>query len=294
MTQTSLNQVLKTKLRERRAMLVPGAANALSARVIEDLRFEAVYITGAGVTNTFFGLPDLGFMGVTDIVQHTMAIRQAVSLPIIVDADTGFGNALNVHHTVRALEQAGANGIQLEDQIMPKKCGHFSGKDVVALPEAVERIHAAVEARKDGDFQVIARTDARATLGLDAALERATRFIEAGADVVFVEAPETEEEVRQVLAAFDVPQVLNLVLGGRTPIIGVEEAKALGCGMVLYANIALHAAVAGMQASLTSLKERGRMDESAPGVASFADRQRLVRKSYFDELERRYAVESAT
>lgn len=286
----NLSSELKRNLLERRALLVPGVANALGARLVEDLGFEAVYITGAGVSNTFYGVPDLGFIGLTDIVQHTAAIRQAVQLPIIVDADTGFGSAVNVHWTVRALERAGANGIQLEDQAMPKKCGHFSGKEVVSRAEAVERITAAAEARIDPDFQIIARTDSRAELGLDEALERASRFIDAGADVVFVEAPRSLDEIRTVLARFDVPQVLNLVIGGQTPVVGLGEAQAMRCGMVLYANLALQAAVAGMQSALKRLKTEGQVDEKTPGIASFVDRQKLVRKSLYDELESRHAL----
>lgn len=288
--QSKLNLELKSKLLERRGLIVPGAANALSARIIEDLGFEAVYVTGAGVSNTFFGVPDLGFIGVGDVVQHTAAIRQAIALPLIVDADTGFGSALNVHYTVQALEQAGANGIQLEDQIMPKKCGHFSGKEVVSQAEAVERIRAAVEARRDPNFQIIARTDSRAELGLDEAFERAERFVKAGADVIFIEAPESHAEIEVVMARFDVPQVLNLVIGGKTPVVSHGDAKKMRCGMVLYANVALQSAVAGMQAALGLLKRDGYVDEKTPGIATFVDRQRLVRKPFFDELDRRHAV----
>ncbi|HTZ79950.1 MAG TPA: isocitrate lyase/PEP mutase family protein [Stellaceae bacterium] len=290
MIDKSLNLELRTKLAERRALLVPGAANALAARVIEDLGFEAVYLTGAGLSNTFFGIPDLGFINLTDVVQHTLAIRQAVKIPIIVDADTGFGSALNVHHTVRALEQAGANGIQLEDQVMPKKCGHFSGKEVVPRAEAVEHIRAAVEARRDPDFQIIARTDARAVLGFEEALARAEAFIEAGADVTFVEAPEGCAEIETIMKRLDKPQVLNLVIGGKTPTVDHADAKAMRVGMLLYANVALQAAVAGMQTALTRLKTDGRVDEKTPGIASFADRQRLVQKDYFDALDKRHAV----
>jgi 2-methylisocitrate lyase-like PEP mutase family enzyme len=286
----NLHLTLKKKLNERRALLVPGAPNALAARVIEDLGFEAVYITGAGVSNTFLGVPDLGFIGLTDIVQHTVAIRQAVNLPIIVDVDTGFGNAVNVHFTVAALERAGASGIQLEDQVMPKKCGHFTKKEVVSRSEAAERVRAATEARKDANFQIIARTDSRAVLGLDEALLRAELFIKSGADVVFVEAPESRAEIATVMARFDVPQVLNLVIGGKTPVVTLEDAREMRCGMVLYANVALQSAVAGMQAALGRLKADGFVDEKTPGIASFEDRQRLVQKSFYDELDRRYSV----
>jgi 2-methylisocitrate lyase-like PEP mutase family enzyme len=280
--------ILKAILAERRAVIVPGAANALSARVIEDIGFEAVYVTGAGVSNTTLALPDLGFIGLTDIVQHTIAIRQATTLPMIVDADTGFGNALNVHYTTRALEQAGANAIQLEDQIMPKKCGHFASKSVVSRSEAVERIRAAVEARRNPDFQIIARTDARAGMGLDEAIERAIAFRDAGADVIFIEAPESRAEIETILASVDAPQILNIVIGGKTPAISQSEAVEMGCGALLYANVALQSAVAGMQTALTHLRDRGQVDESTPGIASFADRQRLVRKPEYDALDQRY------
>ncbi|MGE0311759.1 MAG: oxaloacetate decarboxylase [Lautropia sp.] len=281
---------LARMLGERRALVVPGAANALAARVIEDLGFEAVYLTGAGVSNTWLGMPDLGFTGLAEVVAHTFAIRQAVTLPIIVDADTGFGNAVNVHHAVRSLEQAGASGIQLEDQLAPKKCGHFAGKEVVSRGEAVERVRAAVEAKRDPAFQVIARTDARAVLGIDEALWRAQAFAEAGADVVFVEAPTSRDEIARVMRHVDVPQVLNLVIGGKTPTITLDEARAMRVGMVLYANVALQAAVAGMQAALGRLKADGMVDERTPGIASFDDRQRLVRKDFYDALERRHAT----
>lgn len=285
-----LNLQLKTKLQERRALIVPGAANALAARVIEDIGFEAAYITGAGVANTFYALPDLGFIGLTDIVQHTMAVRQAIKLPLIVDVDTGFGSPLNAFHTVQALERAGANGIQIEDQVMPKKCGHFNGKEVVSREEAVERVRAAVEAKADPNFQIIARTDSRAVLGLDEALERARLFEKAGADVVFVEAPESKEEIRAVMANVQAPQVLNLVIGGKTPTLSLDEARTVRCGMVLYANVALQSAITGMTTALRHLKANGHVDEETPGITSFDDRQRLVRKPYYDELDNRYAI----
>nr|MBP6600138.1 isocitrate lyase/PEP mutase family protein [Giesbergeria sp.] len=170
---------LKALANARRGVLVPGAFNALSARVIEDLGFEAIYVTGAGVTNMWFGLPDQGFMGLAEIAEHTARIRDAVNLPLIVDADTGFGNALNVRHAVRVLERAGADCIQLEDQVAPKRCGHFSGKEVISTEEAVAKIKAAVDARHDQNLLIMARTDACAVHGFEAALERAHRYSEA-------------------------------------------------------------------------------------------------------------------
>src|SRR4029077_11300914 len=193
-------QLLRQKLEERRGLLVPGAADALSARVIASLGFEAIYITGAGVTNTSLGMPDLGFISLPELAKQTSAIRESVELPIIVDADTGFGNPLNVRYTVQVLERAGANAIQIEDQVFPKRCGHFSGKQVIAAEEMVAKIRAAVDARRSNDFLIVARTDARAEHGFQAAIDRAARWIDAGADVTFVEAPESLEEVRRIPA----------------------------------------------------------------------------------------------
>jgi len=285
----STRQTLKALAAARRGVIVPGAFNALSARVIADAGFEAIYVTGAGVTNMWFGMPDQGFMGLAEIADHTARIRDAVELPLIVDADTGFGNALNVHHAVRVLERAGADCIQLEDQVAPKRCGHFAGKDVIPLDEAVGKIKAAVDARRDPDLLIMARTDAAATQGFDAAVERAQRFAEAGADILFVEAVTSADEVRALPRRLATPQLVNMVIGGKTPIVGADELKDLGYGFVLYANAALQGAVAGMQRVLGALQQAGRVDEDPSLVVSFAERQRLVDKPRWDELEGRYA-----
>ena len=282
--------VLRNKVNERRALMVAGAANALSARLIEQLGFEAVYLTGAGITNTFYGMPDLGFVSLADLVQHTSAARDAVELPIIVDADTGFGSALNVRHTVRSLERAGANAIQLEDQLMPKKCGHFNGKAVIPAAEAASKVKAAVDARMNDDFLIIARTDARAIEGFDSAIERAQRFIEAGADITFIEAPESIDEIRRIPAALSVPQLVNVVIGGKTPTLDAAEFTRMGFGLVLYANAALQGSLMGMTAALTRLRDSGRLDEDSGLVSPFAVRQKLVRKDLYDELDARYGV----
>jgi 2-methylisocitrate lyase-like PEP mutase family enzyme len=285
-----INRQFRTRLAEKRAILLPGAANALAARIIADLGFEAIYLSGAGLTNTYLGMPDMGFVGLQEIAQHTATIRDATDLPIIVDADTGFGNALNVRHTIRTLERAGASAVQIEDQLNPKRCGHFSGKDVVGLDEARSRIKAAADARQDANLLIVARTDARATLGFNAAIERAQAFIEDGADITFVEAPESIEEIRATPQRLgSTPQLVNLVVGGRTPIMGLDELEQMGFSLVLYANVALQGAVFGMQAALGQLMANGKMDETGP-VASFKERQRLVNKPFYDGLEKRYAI----
>ncbi|HOM21617.1 MAG TPA: oxaloacetate decarboxylase [Ottowia sp.] len=281
-------QRLRQLANARRGVLLPGAFNALSARVVEDLGFEALYITGAGVTNMWLGLPDQGFMGLAEIADHTARIRDAVELPLLVDADTGFGNALNVYHTVRTLERAGADGIQLEDQVAPKRCGHFSGKDVISTDEAVGKIKAAVDARRDADLVIMARTDAAATQGFEAAVERAQRFAEAGADILFVEAVTQADEIRALPRRLAKPQLMNMVIGGKTPIVGAAELGQLGYGLVLYANAALQGALAGMQQALTALRDTGQVLESSGLVTPFAERQRLVGKPRWDALEQRY------
>lgn len=287
---TSPSATLRRKLQEKRGLLVPGAANALTARIIEDLGFEAVYLTGAGLTNTHWGLPDLAFMGLSDIAEHTAAIRDAVALPIIVDADTGFGNAVNVYRTVRVLERAGADAIQIEDQVFPKRCGHFAGKEVIPADEMYAKVQAACEARRDARLMIVARTDACASAGFDAAVERARRMVELGADMVFVEAPRTAEELLSLPRLAPALHVANMVIGGQTPVVARETLQAAGFAMVLYANAALQGAMAGTRNVLTELKASGALVESNPLLASFAERQNAVRKSFFDDLEARSAA----
>jgi 2-methylisocitrate lyase-like PEP mutase family enzyme len=284
----STKKQLRTLVEARRGVIVPGAFNALSARVIEDLGFQAIYITGAGVTNMTFALPDQAFMGLGDIADHTARIRDAVDVPLIVDADTGFGNALNTYQTVRTLERAGADCIQIEDQVSPKRCGHFSGKEVITTIEMIGKIKAAVDARRDPDLLIMARTDACAVYGFEAALERAQLFSEAGADMLFVEAVTTAEEIRALPTRLKTPQLMNMVIGGKTPIFSAEELGDLGYGIVLYANAALQSAVSGMQKALTVLRDTQRIDEDPGLVISFAERQRLVGKPHWDAMEKKY------
>ncbi|PWR18255.1 isocitrate lyase/PEP mutase family protein [Zavarzinia compransoris] len=285
----STRKQLKALVEARRGVIVPGAFNALSAKVVEDLGFEAIYVTGAGVTNMWFGLPDQGFMGLAEIADHTARIRDTVNVPLLVDADTGFGNALNVYHTVRTLERAGADCIQLEDQVAPKRCGHFAGKDVIPTDEAVAKIKAAVDARRDADLMIMARTDAAAVHGFEAAIERAAKFAEAGADILFVEAVTSADEIRALPQRLDRPQLMNMVIGGKTPIFNATDLAGLGYGLVLYANAALQGAVAGMQKALTVLRDEKEVTESSGLVTPFAERQRLVGKPEWDALEKRYS-----
>ena len=285
---TTTRQQLKSLIQARRGVIVPGAFNALSARVVADMGFEAIYVTGAGVTNMSLGLPDQAFMGLHDIAEHTARIRDAVDVPLLVDADTGFGNALNTYHTVRTLERAGADCIQLEDQVSPKRCGHFQGKDVIPADEMIGKIRAACDARRDPDLLIMARTDVAAVQGFEAAIERAQRYAEAGADLLFVEAVTEPSEVRALPQRLTTPQLINMVIGGKTPITDGQALTALGYSLVLYANAALQGAVRGMQRALGQLQTAGRIDEDPDLVVSFAERQRLVDKPRWDALEARF------
>ncbi|MFC5749272.1 isocitrate lyase/PEP mutase family protein [Actinomadura rugatobispora] len=281
---------LRALLGAGRPLVVPGAANALTARVIEDCGFESLYVTGAGVANTHLGVPDIGLLTFGEMLAHVAAIREAVSVPLIVDADTGFGNPINVRRTVRDLERAGAAAIQIEDQTFPKRCGHFAGKGVVPAAEMIAKIRAAVDARRDDGTLIVARTDARAVAGLDEACDRANAYRDAGADVVFVEAPRSEAEVEAVAARVRGPQVINLVHGGVTPMLPERRLRELGFAIVLHANLPLLAGLKGVQDALRTLRAG-----TVPGeerLASWEERQRLVRRAEFEELEARYATPS--
>ncbi|MFV0492674.1 MAG: oxaloacetate decarboxylase [Pseudorhodobacter sp.] len=283
-----LGQLVST----RSAVTAPGAANALFARVIEDLGYEVVYATGAGIANMSLGAPDIGLTTLTEVAQVVSSMADAVELPIIVDADTGFGNAVNMVRTVRILERAGASGLQIEDQIFPKRCGHFNGKGVIGVDEMVQKIKAAVDARHDQKVQIIARTDARASEGLDAAIDRAQAYIEAGADMTFVEAPRSFEELARIGKELSVPQVANIVFGGKTPDPGREVFAENGFSLVLYANAALQAALRASREVLQALKEDGNLERVAHLLASFEERQQAVAKPHWDGLEVTYKHES--
>ena len=282
---------LRDRLARRDALLVPGAGNALTARIIQDTGFEAVYVTGAGIANTLLGAPDIGLVTLSELAATTEAISEICTLPLIVDIDTGFGNAINTYRTVRVLERAGACALQIEDQVFPKRCGHFGGKAVIPVAEMTAKIRAATDARDDANLLIIARTDARAIDGLEAALERAGQFIEAGADLTFVEAPATADEMRAITARLAVPQVANMVVGGRTPLLPHATLADIGFSLVLYANAPLQAAMRAMSGVLAALKRDGALDNVIDQLADFEERQRLVGKDFYDALEQKYTID---
>jgi 2-methylisocitrate lyase-like PEP mutase family enzyme len=285
--QQSTRQKFRAMLKPGSAAILPGVANALAARVAADWGFDAAYVTGAGIANTFLGIPDNGLVTVSELAAHVVAIREVFPGPLMVDADTGFGNELNMRRTVQTLERAGADAIQIEDQVFPKRCGHFEGKEVIPAREMVSKIKAAVDARTDPDLIIVARTDAIAVEGFEQAMERAQMFREAGADVGFVEAPTTPEQMAAI-GRLPYPQLANIVIGGKTPERSNEEMKALGFAGVIYANTALQAAVLGMQRALRHLKTNGQVGNAADLLATFSERQRLVDIASFQAMERKY------
>jgi 2-methylisocitrate lyase-like PEP mutase family enzyme len=273
------------------AVVLPGVSNALAARLVADLGFPAAYITGAGIANTFLGIPDNGLVTLSELALHVAAIRDVFPGPLMVDADTGFGNALNMVRTVKLLERAGADAIQIEDQVFPKRCGHFEGKQVIPAAEMVAKVKAAVDARADPAILIVARTDAIATDGFGAAIDRAAAYREAGADVTFVEAPRSLDEIAEIPRLLPWPQIINIVLGGRTPELPNEKLREFGYAGVLYANVALQSAVRGMQEALSVLSRDKRMGDAGNLAVDFAERQRLVGKGEYDALERKYQVD---
>jgi len=286
----STRRAFRQTLTPGAALILPGVANALAARIVADAGFSAAYVTGAGIANSYLGIPDNGLVTLTELANHVAAIRDVFAGPLMVDADTGFGNALNMGRTIKALERAGADAIQIEDQVFPKRCGHFEGKEVIPSVEMVAKIKAAIDARSDGDLMIVARTDAIAVEGFNAAIDRAHAFREAGADVGFVEAPTSAEQIATI-ARLPGPQLINIVIGGKTPELANDELQKLGFAGVLYANTALQAAVLGMQRALTYLKRNGRVGDAKDLLATFAERQRLVDIASFQALERKYKTD---
>ncbi|MCW2533932.1 MAG: putative isocitrate lyase-family protein putative carboxyvinyl-carboxyphosphonate phosphorylmutase [Blastococcus sp.] len=272
-------------------LVAPGAYDALSARLIEQAGFDAIYMTGFGTTASLIGRPDVGLLSGAEMVDNARRIVSAVDVPVIADADTGYGNAINVVRTVQLYEQAGVAGIQLEDQVMPKKCGHMSGKLLIGADEMAGKLRAAVEARRDPDLLIIARTDAVAVTGVDDAIARARAFAEAGADALFVEAPTSEEDIARVAKELrDVaPLVFNWAEGGKTPPLSLERITELGFALVIYPIGTLLAATAGIRALLATLKADGTPTAAMPGLPTFGEFTDLVGLPEVQRLEQRFS-----
>ena len=286
----SPRQRLRALIDAAEPLVAPGAYDALSARLVEQAGFEAVYLTGFGASASRIGRPDVGLLSATDMVDQVRRLVDAVDRPVIADADTGYGNAINVIHTVRAYEQAGVAALQLEDQVMPKKCGHMSGKVVIDGDEMVGKLNAAVAARRDPDLVLIARTDAVAVHGLEDAIDRARAYADAGADVLFVEAPTSEADLARVAEELrDVaPLVFNWAEGGRTPPLSYDRIRELGYSVVLYPISTLLAATTAVQEVLRTIAQEGSplsVMDSLPTFGEFTD---LIGLPEVQELEQRF------
>ncbi|WP_375469464.1 oxaloacetate decarboxylase [uncultured Nostoc sp.] len=284
----SSSQKLRQLLARPEIIIIPGVYDCLGAKLVEQTGFEVVVTSGFGIAASTLGLPDYGFVTATEMLYSVGRIAQSVNIPLIADLDTGYGNALNVVRTIKDAVQLGVAGVLLEDQEWPKKCGHFEGKRVIPQAEHVGKIRAAVEARGDSGLVIIARTDVRASLGLEEAIARGRAYIAAGADILFVEAPQSIEELKAIAAAFpDVPLVANIVEGGKTPEVSVAELQQLGFQIVFFPLTALLAVTKVMTACFLHLKEQGTTTE-LPDLVSFQDFQELVGVPQYLQIEQKF------
>jgi carboxyvinyl-carboxyphosphonate phosphorylmutase len=257
-------------------VVAPGAHDALTARIIEKAEFPAVYMTGYGQAASHLGRPDIGLMSMTEMVARARNIAAVVDIPVIADADTGFGNAINVIRTVREYEAANVAAIQLEDQVLPKRCGHMMGREVVSTQEMVGKIKAAAATRTDPDFMIIARTDARTLHGIDAALDRARAYEDAGADIIFVESPENIDEMYKINEVVTKPTLANMVEGGRTPLLSNEKLREIGYSLVIYPTASIFVMANSMSQLMNHLKEKGTTAGMVDQMISFQDFNDLV------------------
>jgi methylisocitrate lyase len=269
-------------------LVIPGVYDAIGAKIAQKVGFEAMFQTGYGTSATLFGMPDYGFIGSTETVENARRICRSVSVPVIVDSDTGYGNALSVWKLVNELQAAGARGIFLEDQRWPKRCGHMAGKEVIEKEEYAEKLQAAIDAKKSKDFIIVARTDARATRGLDEAIERARYYKKIGADAVFVEAPKSIDEMKKIGKSINAPLVANMIEGGATPISSAKELHKMGFKIILYPLSVLYANTFASLQILKELRKSGTTTKLKKNVVSFDEFNEIVELSKFRKLVLRY------
>lgn len=280
---------LKQRLAQPEILTAPGVFDMISMKIADSLGFEAHYMTGYGTVASHLGLPDAGLATYSDMVSRVSAFTTASKVPLIADGDTGYGGLLNVEHTVRGYERAGAAAIQLEDQEFPKKCGHTPGRRVVPLDDMLRKIRVAVETRDSQDFLIVARTDARTSLGLDEALRRGEAFAEAGADVLFIESPESVEEMQRICHGFDLPLLANMVEGGRTPVLSGTELQALGYSLAIFPALGFLAAGSALREAYGALLNTGDSRRYSGELYDFMDFSRLMGFEAVWDFERRYA-----
>jgi methylisocitrate lyase len=275
-------------LKSKKPLVIPGVYDALGAKIAQKVGFDAMFQTGYGTSATLFGMPDYGFIGATETIDNARRICRATSVPVIVDSDTGYGNALSVWKLVEELESAGAKGIFLEDQKWPKRCGHMQGKDVVSQEEYTEKLSAAIDARESKDFIIVARTDARATKGLDDAIERGKQNKKTGADAVFVEAPRSLDEMKRIGKEINAPLVANMIEGGATPLNSAEILSKIGFNVILYPLSVLYANTFATMNILQELKKSGNTSKYKQKVVNFDQFNDLVELPKFRKMEKKY------
>lgn len=276
-------------LKEEGVIIAPGAFDALSARIIEQTGFQAIYLTGGGISRNW-GFPDLGLMTMTENLALITRVCDSVNIPVIADADTGYGNALNVVRTVKEYERTGIACLHLEDQITPKRCGHYEGKEVVAREEMEGKIQAAAETRSDPDFAIIARTDARAVLGLEEAIRRGNAYAEAGADIIFVEAPASVEEIKTIAKEVHAPVMINMIKGSRTPLLSTQELDEIGVKIAIFPNECHRASIWAVQRCARYLRDKG-TTLGFEYMVDFSTREQIVGTADWEALGRRYAAD---
>ncbi len=276
-------------LSEKKLVVAPGAYDALTAKLIEGAEFEAVYMTGFGTAAAMLGLPDIGLLTMTEMLNNVRAIADAVQIPLIADADTGYGNPVNVTRTVKEFEKAGAAAIHIEDQVWPKRCGHMTGKQVIPKDEMAAKIRAAVDSRKSGDFLIIARTDALAVEGWEATIDRGHSYVEAGADIIFVEAPETVEQMEQIPKLFAVPCLINMA--PRTPSLPGEQLEKMGYAIAIYPALCLAATIRANLDSLRQLKGAGQPADFGDFLEAFMEFNQFIGVPKYNELEQKYRAQ---
>ncbi|MEA4815483.1 MAG: isocitrate lyase/PEP mutase family protein [Lachnospiraceae bacterium] len=283
---------LREMLVKREKIMAPGAYDAWSAMLIEKAGFPAVYMTGYGVSASMLGKPDIGLLTQTEMTMAAKNISEAVNLPVIADADTGYGGNLNVIRTVKEYEKAGVSAIQLEDQVFPKRCGHMEGKEVISKEEMAAKIRAAAYARKDKNLVIIARTDARAMLGFDEALSRAKAYVEAGADVIFFEAPQSVEEMKKVAAELKVPLLANMVEKGKTPLLTADELTKMGFNLIIYPASLLYTATNALNIMLKRLKDEETTANMLSDMITFGDFNDSINLAKLRDIEKSFTRQS--
>lgn len=287
-----MKNIRKLVYDKSKPLVFPGVYDAITARIAQKAGFEAMFQTGYGTSATLLGMPDYGFIGPTETVENARRICKAVSVPVIVDADTGYGNPLSVWKLVNELESVGASGIFLEDQKWPKRCGHMSGKEVIAKEEYAEKLRAALDARKSKDFVIVARTDARASEGLDAAIKRGLLYKEIGADAIFIEAPKSVEEMRKIGKSIKAPLVANMIEGGATPLLSSQNLHKMGFNLILYPLSVLYANTFATLQILKELKKSGTTSKLKNNLVNFDQFNEIVELSKFKKMEHKYTTKS--